>query len=81
LTEPELVDAEVNSLMKTEIMGSRLTRDERMQMLFINFMRCNPKVFATDCLEKLRQRFQQNGTETYYICIDGTKAIKTTHGL
>jgi hypothetical protein len=54
LTEPELVDAEVNSLMKTEIMGSRLTRDERMQMLFINFMRCNPKVFATDCLEKLR---------------------------
>ena len=36
LTEPELVDADVNSLMKSEIMGSRLTRDERMQMLFIS---------------------------------------------
>ncbi len=50
LTEPELVDAEVNTLMKSEIMGSRLTRDERMQMLFINFMRCNPKQFASECL-------------------------------
>ncbi len=39
MTEPELVDAEVNSLIKSELMGSRLTRDQRMQLLFINFMR------------------------------------------
>jgi hypothetical protein len=58
MTEPELVDAEVNSLIKSELMGSRLTRDQRMQLLFINFMRCNPKKFASECLEKFRQRFQ-----------------------
>ena len=62
-------------------MGSRLTRDQRMQVLFINFMRCNPKKFASDCLENFRQRFQQSGADNFYLCLDGTKAIKTPNGL
>jgi hypothetical protein len=52
-----------------------------MQMLFINKMRCEPKTFANEVLDRFRSRFQDLNGETFYICLDSSKALKAPLGL
>jgi hypothetical protein len=70
---------ETNIYLKS-VLG-QIGSSERLQMLFINKMRCSPKTFANEVLDRFRSRFQELNGETFYITLDSSKAIKAPNGL